>query len=61
MVREIQETEEVTLGGCLPELSPSRASAEASGTRARTRATSRGKNRGAMLQAEGGHEEERQC
>lgn len=39
---------------CLPELSPSRASAKAAGTGARASAASRGRNSGAMLQADGG-------
>lgn len=45
--------------GGLPELSPSRASAEAAGPRARARTASRGRDSGAMLRLVEGLEEER--
>lgn len=46
--------------GCLPELSPSRASVKAAGPWARARAASRGRNSGAMLRLVEILEEERQ-
>lgn len=50
----MQETDSDPEWGCLPELSPSRASAKAAGTQARARVASRGRDGRAMLQDEGG-------
>lgn len=51
----MQETDSDPEWGCLPELSPSRASAKAAGTQARARVASRGRDGRAMLQDEGGN------